>query len=327
VPARPVIKKQKIMFKAFFDESGTDRSKRKAFVMAGFLGRVEEWERAIVAWKEGLCEEPRIHFFKHAEYQGRRGQFQGFTREQADRKILFFATIISRFDLHGFCSVAPHPMITDKPVQKGLLGTRIYDWAFAGITQAVLQHMAPLPPEEKVDFVFDHRNELRANIENFYEMKGWSMYAELMSHAGECTAGDDRQNTELQMADLLAAEFVRAGEQQVQSDAFKVIRDHNKIAYVKVEAPVQHPVVLNLMKFTSEIRERAGQFLKALKQGSMTPEETRDRLLDLQRQEALHNQLHQGLNLFLGNDAEYQEFRRKFQASTGIDPMNPTDKE
>jgi hypothetical protein len=85
-------------------------------------------------------------------------------------------------------------MITGKPVQKGLVGTRIYDWAFAGVTLAVLQHMAPLPSEEKVDFVFDHRKELRANIENFNNMKGWSLYAELMSHAGECTTGDDRQD-------------------------------------------------------------------------------------------------------------------------------------
>jgi hypothetical protein len=303
------------MFKAFFDETGTDRVKRKAFVMAGFLGRVGEWEKTTAAWAESLHEEPRIDFFKHSDCQALRGQFQGFKREQADRKILSLATVISRFDLHGFASVAPHPMITGKPVQKGLLGTRIYDWAFAGVTQAVLQHMAPLPTEEKVDFVFDHRNELRANIELFYDMKGWSIYAELMLHAGECTAGDDLQNTELQMADLLAAEFVRAGEHRIQSDAFKVIRDHNKIAYLKVEAPVQHPAVLNLLKFTAEIREQSGQFLKALKEGSMTPEETRDRLLNLRRKEALHNQLHRRLNSFLENDAEYQEFRRKFQAS------------
>jgi hypothetical protein len=179
------------MFKAFFDETGTDRVKRKAFVMAGFLGRIQEWEKATAAWAESLAEEPRIDFFKHSEWQALRGQFQGFEREQADRKILSLATVISRFDLDGFGSVAPHPMITGKPVQKGLLGTRIYDWAFAGVTQAVLRHMAPLPPEEKVDFVFDHRNELRANVELFNEMKGWSIYAELMLHAGECTAGDD----------------------------------------------------------------------------------------------------------------------------------------
>ena len=206
------------MFKAFFDESGTDRVKYKAFVMAGFLGRVEEWSKASEAWERALKEEPRINFFKHSEYEQLDGQFYRFNRHQADTKIVALATVISRFDLHGFGSIAPHPMVSGKPVQKGLLGARIYDWAFAGITKAVLMHMAPLPPEEKVDFVFDYRKELKANIENFNNMKSWSFCAELMSHAGECTPGDDRQNIELQMADLLAGEFMegltRAGSER-----------------------------------------------------------------------------------------------------------------
>jgi hypothetical protein len=99
--------------------------------------------------------------------------------------------------------VAPHPIIENKPVEKGLLGSRIYDWAFGGAVKLVLEHMHDQPLDEKVDFVFDLRNELRANIDNFNAMKGQSIFDELMSHAGECSPGDDRQIVALQMADLL----------------------------------------------------------------------------------------------------------------------------
>ena len=313
------------MYKAFFDESGTDPTKYKALVMAGFLGRAEEWEKASASWEEGLREDPSIDYFKHSDYQHLNDQFTRFNRERADQKILSLATIIARFELHGFCSVAPHRMITTKPVEKGLLGSRIYDWAFAGVTQAVLNHMAPLPTHEKVDFIFDTRTELRATIENFNQTKGWSLFDELMSHAGECIPGDDREFVPLQMADLLAGEFSKAGEQQVQSDTFKVIRDNNKIAYVKAVAPVQHSAVLELMSLAAQVRQEAGQFLKAQRESKMTSEEELDRLLKLKTQEAIYRERHRHLFSFLENDSEYQAFRRRFQASTGIDPMNPPD--
>lgn len=180
--------------------------------------------------------------------------------------------------------------------------------------------------DEKVDFVFDARNELRANIENFNRMKGQTIFAELMSHAGECSIGDDHQIVALQMADLLAAEFLKAGEQQIQSDAFKIIRDKNTIAYTRDTPPAQHLPMLALMSLGAQVQQEAGQFLKANRQKLMCPEETLNRLLELKIMEASFNEQQERLFSFLENDPEYQNFRRQFIASTGIDPMNPPER-
>jgi hypothetical protein len=50
MPKRVRDKRWLMMFRAFFDESGTDPKKNKALVLGGFLGSVEEWERASDAW-------------------------------------------------------------------------------------------------------------------------------------------------------------------------------------------------------------------------------------------------------------------------------------
>lgn len=314
-----------VVFKAFFDESGTDREKNKALVIGGFLGRVEEWSKASDAWDECLHESPRIEYFKHSEYQSLEGEFCRFNRQHADKKIISLANTIGSFGLHGFCSVAPHRIIENKPVEKGLVGTRIYDWAFAAAVKLVLQHMQDQPLDEKVDFVFDVRTELRANIDTFNAMKGQSIFDGLMSHAGECSPGNDRQVVALQMADLLAAEFLTAGEHRIQSEAFKIIRDKNKIGYTQGRPPAQHIPMLGLMSLGAQIRREAGQFLKQHREKLMSPEESIRRMLELKIKEVHYYEQFDRILEFLENDAGYQDFRERFLASTGIDPMNPSE--
>ena len=53
----------------------------------------------------------------------------------------------------------------------------------------------------------------------------------------------------------------------------------------------------------------------------------RGELRTLTIQEAIHNEMYADLKTFLASDTEFQEFRRKFLASTGIDPMNPLETE
>jgi hypothetical protein len=313
------------VFRAFFDESGTDRKKNKAFVMGGFLGRVEEWLRASDAWELCLHEHPRIDYFKHSEYQSLDGQFVRFNRQRADEKILALAKTIGEFKLHGFCAVVPHGIIKTKPVKKGLIGSRVYDWGFAGAVKLVLQHMRSQPIHEKVDFVFDDRSELRANIDTFNAMKAQPMFGELMAHAGGCDPGVDTETVALQMADLLAAEFLIAGEEQIQSDAFQIIRDKNRIGYQRCDPPVQHVPTLDLLGFGAQLQREAGEFLKLDRDKLLTPEETFKRLADLLMKEAFFNGQHTRLLSFLENDPEYQDFRRKYLASTGFDPMSPTE--
>jgi hypothetical protein len=121
----------------------------------------------------------------------------------------------------------------------------------------------------------------------------------------------------------LAAEFLKAGEHRIQSEAFKIIRDKNKIGFTQGTPPAQHLPMLGLMSLGAQIQREAGQFLKQDRQKLTNPEESVARLLELKMKEAYFNEQRERILAFLENDAEYQEFRRRFLASTGIDPMNP----
>jgi hypothetical protein len=180
----------------------------KALVMGGFLGQAEEWEKASDAWEKCLHESPEIEYFSHKEAQSLSGQFGRFSREGRDRKVLSLANVISAFMLQGFCVSVPYQSFVrrDRDATKGIVGTRAYDWGFLTATSGVLTFVQDtLKATEKVDFIFDERQELKACIGM------WSLMIQhgIRPNAGQCVPGDDKEIAALQMADLLAWEFQR----------------------------------------------------------------------------------------------------------------------
>ena|GEM_PF-1955866 len=304
------------MFKAFFDESGGPEAS-KALIMGGFLGRVEEWEHASDAWDECLRQSPAIDYFRHSEAQGLNEQFHGWKRADAESKVLALATVISHFDLLGMCAIVPYGIFAgrDAKITKGMMGTKAYDWAFAGAVKCVLQHMQEtIPMGEQVDFVFDEHSALRANIDMFYRMKGEAFFSELMSHAGGCMPEDDKKIVALQMADLLAWEFSKAGKISTMSDAFKLIREKNKVAYMRCDPPPQTNATMRLFQLGHEVRAEAIEFLKQIKKPreSLTAEEIKAQVGDLLMRETYHNVEWGRLLQWLDEDEEYQNFRKNY---------------
>lgn len=305
------------MFRAFFDESRTDPEKNKALVMGGFLGRVEEWERASDAWDECLHEAPDIGYFKHSEAQSLNGEFLKFNRASADKKVLALANVISQFKLLGMCIsvLYRHFAGKDARVTKGMIGTRAYDWGFSGTVNGVLSHMQKTePPAEKVDFVFDDRNELRANIDIFYKIKGDDFFKEMMSRAGDCMPGDDKQVVALQMADLLAWEFSQAGETRTMSEAFKVIREKNRVGHLRCQPPPQMNPSIRLLALGNEVRSEAIELLKQTKKPreNLSAEEMAAQLGELLMRESYFNVELGRLMQQLADDPEFQDFMKGY---------------
>jgi hypothetical protein len=83
--------------------------------------------------------------------------------------------------------------------------------------------------------------------------------------------------------------------------------------------------MVGLMNLGAQIRREAGQFLKQDRQKLMSPEESIKRMLELKMKEANYYEQFDRILDFLENDAEYQKFRRRFLASTGIDSMSPSE--
>ena len=195
------------MLKGFFDESGT--SKNDAwFILAGWVCPVEQWERFSDAWYEALTTHPTIGYFKISEANQLGGEFSKFSREQSDAKKLLLAEVISRFQLRGYVATGEHRLLLNKPKEhKGLMTTRMYDWAFMALVPTVLwDQLENLHRSDKVDFVFDGCNELRACQESYARRK-LDFPKPMRSMAGEVSPGDDKELAGLQAADFLAGEI------------------------------------------------------------------------------------------------------------------------
>ena len=320
MPKRVRDKRWLMMFRAFFDESGTDPKKNKALVLGGFLGSVEEWERASDAWDACLHATPSIEYFKDSERKSLDGQFVKFNRATADAKVLALATTISQFALLGFCATVSYTwfMHRDAKASRGYVGARVYDWGFLTSTSGVLQHLdSKHPGSDLVDFIFDSRTELRACIEIYDRMKADRFFAH-MARAGECIPGDDKQLAALQMADLLAGECCDHMDTKERSDAFITIRDNNRIVHVPCLPPPQLPNTFKLQKIGHAVQKEATEYLRRARKNSLdrfkSAEEVENYVSDLQMHEAYFNLEYQRHISQLGNNDDYQTFMKKYLA-------------
>jgi hypothetical protein len=320
MPKRVRDKRLLMMFRAFFDESGTDPEKNKALVMGGFLGEVEEWERASDSWDACLHEPPSIEYFKGSECKSLDGEFLKFNRVTADAKALELARTISRFKLLGFCATVPYTLFMhrDPKASRGMIGSRVYDWGFLTATSGVLQYLdVKFLGNDRVDFIFDNRTELPACIGIYNRMKADPFFASTtMRRAGTCIPGDDKKVVALQMADLLAGDSSHYLDTKSKSEAFVTIRDSNKIVHLPCEPPRQFPDTLRLQKMAKEVHKEATEFLRRAKKNSPdrfeSVEEVEKHVNDLQKHEAFF-QLEWGRHLTrLNTDAEYQAFVQSY---------------
>lgn len=294
------------MYGAFFDESGTDPNENKALVFGGFLGSVEEWERASDAWD--FATSGKVYKHKNSD----------------DAKDLDLARTIAKFNLRGICIGVPHSWFTyrDAKASKGVLGTRAYDWGFGTATTGVLDYLeAEYPDNEKVDFVFDERSELRACISTYYETKNHPLFAQRLRRAGECSSGTDDEIAALQMADLLAGELCENLNTRVKSDVLNVIRENNKIVQIHCTPPGRLPNTLRMGKLAHAVQAEAANFLRRSKKQSP------DKFTRPEAISADFNELLEHFSYFwlewerhlqqAKDDTDYQEFLKRYYSTDG----------
>jgi len=255
-----------MMFRAFFDESGLNPGEDKALIIGGFFGRVEEWKKASDAWDEYLHLSPKIGYFSHNEANSLSGEFATFSRESSDAKVLGLAGVISKFELLGFCASVPHCLFAsrNRKASRKTMGTRVYDWGFLAATSGVLQYMENnLKTDEKVDFVFDERSELKACISTYNEMKSSGLVRTLRC-AGECRPGDDKKLPALQMADLLTWEFSGFVKNGFTNEPFKAIARRNKVIHIHGAPPSLLGMIFAVQKMGRDVQDDSASILKRI---------------------------------------------------------------
>jgi hypothetical protein len=196
------------VLKAFVDDSGSGGDS-KWFVLAGYVGTVEAWDRFDPLWLSVLYQSPRIEYFKSKEAIHRHGQLRGFTEEQRDAKLDALVNVIGDCADRAFCARVRQSDYNE--LVKGQIPERYdsaYYFLFPFFIGAVVNMERLDGLSEPTEFVFDS--------DERFERLAYEMVPKLMplkSFSGGIVSvlyRNDKEFLPLQAADLLAWQIRRA---------------------------------------------------------------------------------------------------------------------
>lgn len=313
-----------MMFRAFFDESGLNPKEDKAFIMGGFLARVEDWERVSEQWDTCLRQHPVIEYFKSDEARNLSGQFGRLSRLAAEKKKSALAQVIGDADIQGFCATVKYRDFVNRDARanKAWMGGRIYDWGFLTSTSGLLQYMRSAHPGEKVDFIFDSRSELPLCIATLEELKGddGSPWSSLMQCAGSCISGDDKEIAALQMADLLAGEvssMVNSGDKA--SESWRVIAGKKRVIHITCDLPPTVSILLAARGAYREISISNTQLARRLYKENERSEALAKDFHDLSERAVFFSAAINSLKEEFEADPEFIKFRERLRARPDLE--------
>jgi hypothetical protein len=143
------------LLQVVIDDSGRGQERDPAFVLAGYVARVRNWEAFAGAWHRALSEKPAIDFLKGSEAFRLAGQFRGWSEKKRDTKVIKLISLI-----HQYCPLSITLAVNGKAFDAILKATKgslrnVYALAVAGLTSKVLSYSAHQQTFEKLEFVFD----------------------------------------------------------------------------------------------------------------------------------------------------------------------------
>ncbi len=214
--------------RAFFDESAVSPEDGPFMIMAGFVGRSEDFESASDSWQYVLDAHPQVSSFHHND-------------RRCASLISPLSEVIRDSNLQGFVITIPHAPFSarDSKITKGLVGSRVYDYAFIIAVKYVLWWAeATFSEGEKVDFIFEKRRELQPCIDQLYtplSIEG----KDIWRRAGSCTPEDNKRMAALQMSDLLAGQSLESIRGKHKSDSFQIMESKRKV-FIFNKNPPKH---------------------------------------------------------------------------------------
>ncbi|WP_458389370.1 DUF3800 domain-containing protein [Sphingomonas sp. F9_3S_D5_B_2] len=193
------------MLQAFIDDSESNTGERR-LVLAAYVAPAQEWAEFSDAWEAALHREPRIEYFKMAEAQNRRDQFEGWSESKRTAKLVDLARVISAFSpLSVDCSMSTaHQKKVLKPYAPYGLATPYYPLVFA-LTCGVARICHSLGVHLPCDFIFDRQDNVSKQVLLFWDhtiSQQPPEWARLINPSP--IFRDDKDFVALQAADMLA---------------------------------------------------------------------------------------------------------------------------
>lgn len=204
--------------KAFFDESGDD-PRDKIYVLAGWSAQDAVWSAFGKDWN-GVLAAAGIQYFKHNEAKALKKQFHGRSATDRDEVLRQLVDVVCSHDLIGLISSFKHPLFrlllegSDIPPAQlkkmayGGYSSPYYFCFHLGVSQLLRYLVEEKRIDERVDFVFDDRNDVLRPCIKLYDRIREGMPSEIKAVAGNATPGNDRDEPALQLADLLAGQVI-----------------------------------------------------------------------------------------------------------------------
>jgi hypothetical protein len=196
------------VLKAFLDDSGSGGDSTW-FVLAGYVGTVDGWDRFDPLWSSVLEAPTKIEYFKSVQAERRKDQFDGFTIDQRDAKLDALIEVIRQCAERSICSRVRQKDYDE--IVKGKI-PRLWDSPYYFLFSFLIGHAVLTErfqrSADQTEFVFDsdERHEgpsrkLATNLEPYSSFTGGIAKVHYQS---------EKLFLPLQAADLLAWQTRRA---------------------------------------------------------------------------------------------------------------------
>lgn len=223
------------MLQVFVDDSGRgENADNPIFVLAGYAGRVQNWEAAADDLQRIMRKEPKLDYLKGKEAAALNGHFAGWSAEDRDAKLAAMIAVLNKYRMIAISIAVSYSdfngiLATPKGAMKNP-----YALAFSHVVVWMLDSAAKKPSREKIELIFDQGIIGRKrNID--------AAYAGMVDHlpknmidllVGRSRFEDDKCFLPLQMADLFAwhsrrdyaEQIASSGARRYQSNVWDALR-------------------------------------------------------------------------------------------------------
>jgi hypothetical protein len=221
------------MMKAFFDETSDDT---QDFLMAGWLARPDEWDSFSTAWGRELKSGPCVEYFNHNDAMGNKGQFQGWSDEDRDSKMMALASVIACYNLTGLVGQINIPQLESlfsqsvaprRQLREIIKFTEPYHHACQCVVAVTLGYQVVKAKNltDQVDFIFDAGVRYLSDIIGNYPRLKAVLPTAAQRIAGTIASGDDKEIVALQAADFLAGQELLATRIKTKPKPLALIDD------------------------------------------------------------------------------------------------------
>lgn len=158
------------LLRAFIDDSVAQEGDKRLF-LAGYLHRGDRWAAFSEVWKAELEAWPSIAYFKAAEANSLRGQFdhkKGWTEGKRDAKIICLAGVIRAFRPFSFHFSLNRRVFEEELKPVSPRGFNPHFTACFAVVAGLSQYVAKEGITTPIEFVFDEQEGVASDIALFF---------------------------------------------------------------------------------------------------------------------------------------------------------------